>query len=43
MSSEEIKFMNTYSDNYILFLVTNVRDTSYKIYKFNKTQILKLK
>lgn len=43
MSSGEIKFMNLYADNYILYLITNVRDKSYKIYKFNKDQIIKLK
>ena len=43
MSSGEIKFMNLYADNYILYLITNVRDDSYKIYKFDKAQIIKLR
>ena len=43
MSAGEIKFMNTYKDNYILYLVTNVRDASCKIYKFVKGQIERLK
>ena len=43
MSAGEIKFMNTYQDNYILYLVTNVRDSSCKIFKFVKGQIEKLK
>ena len=43
MSSGEIKFMDKYSDNYILYLITNVRDSTYKIFKFNKEDIIKLR
>ncbi len=43
MSAGEIKFMNTYQNNYVLYLVTNVRDSSCKIFKFVKGQIERLK
>ncbi len=43
MSSGEIKFMNRYKDDYILFLITNVKDKMPSIYKFTCDKILKLK
>ena len=43
MSSGEIKFMNRYKDDYILFLITNVKDKIPNIYMFTCDKILKLK
>lgn len=43
MSSGEIKFMETYQEHYILYLVTNVKDRFPDIYEFTCGQIKKLK
>lgn len=43
MSSGEIKFMNRYKDDYVLFLITNVKDKMPNIYEFTCDVILKLK
>lgn len=43
MSNGEIKFMKTYKDNYILFLITNVKDKMPNIYMFTCDKILKLR
>ena len=43
MSIGEIRFMERYKDDYILFLITNVRDKMPKVYIFNCEKIKQLK
>jgi len=43
MSSGEIKFMNSYKDNYILFLVSDCKNQFPTINKFEPSAILKLR
>ncbi len=43
MSMGEIKFMNRYKEDYILFLITNVKDKIPNIYMFTCEKIQKLK
>ena len=43
MSSGEIKFMQRYKNDYILFLITNVKDKMPNIYMFTCDKIMRLK
>lgn len=43
MSNGEIKFMKRYKDNYVLYLITNVKDKMPSIYQFTCDKILTLK
>lgn len=43
MSIGEIKFMERYKDDYVLFLITNVRDKMPKVYMFDRDKIVQLK
>lgn len=43
MSAGEIKFMERYKEDYILFLITNVRDKMPKVYMFTCDKIKQLK
>lgn len=43
MSIGEIKFMERYKEDYILFLITNVRDKMPKVYMFTRDKIIQLK